>query len=286
MHNSEWSLILFTVLGQFSAGLTTGLLILHLSGLQKTGINLQQTLRKAIMVAALCMVVAMLASFFHLSAPLASVYALSNLKHSWLSREILMVSIFTGLLAITAIQIWHPGKVVLKSPWLLLLTTVAGWLLIYTMARIYMLPTVPAWNTPHTLIRFFTGGFITGIGFLLIFPGLSQIKPLYSDNSRILYIFAGIISAALLIRLAGSFLAGSTVPDENIAFVPQIPLTAILLPWILWFTGCILLIWQVLKPTAQPTRSGNLKKLAFILIIVAAFIDRYFFYESFYRLGI
>ena len=286
MHNSEWSLILFTVLGQFSAGLTTGLLILHLSGLQKTGINLQQTLRKAIMVAALCMVVAMLASFFHLSAPLASVYALSNLKHSWLSREILMVSVFTGLLLITSVRLLYFDRDGKKLSLLLILNASAGLLMVYSMAKIYMLPTVPAWNNPHTLIRFFTGGFISGIGFLLIFPGLSQIKPLYSDNSRILYIFAGIISAALLIRLAGSFLAGSTVPDENIAFVPQIPLTAILLPWILWFTGCILLIWQVFKPAAQPTRSGNLKKLAFLLIIIAAFIDRYFFYELFYRLGI
>ncbi len=286
MHNSEWSLILFTVLGQFSAGLTTGLLILHLSDFHKTGINLQQTLRKGIMIAAICMVVAMLASFFHLSAPLASVYALSNLKHSWLSREIVMVSIFTGLLAVTALRIWHPGREALKSPWLLLLVTVAGWLMIYTMARIYMLPTVPAWNTPHTLIRFFTSGFITGIGFLLIMPGLIQIKHQSFNNSPMLYIFAGIISASFLIRLAGTFLAGAPVPEENIAFVSQIPLTAILLPWTLWFTGSILLIWQMLKPAAQPTRSGNLKKLAFVLIILAAFIDRYFFYESFYRLGV
>jgi anaerobic dimethyl sulfoxide reductase subunit C (anchor subunit) len=285
MHNSEWSLIIFTLLGQFSAGLMTGLLILSITGPQNQNRNTSLILKRGVFIAAVCMVIAMLASFFHLSAPLSSVYALSNLKYSWLSREILMVSVFTGLLLITSVNLLYFDREGKRLNLLLILSSVAGLLMVFSMAKIYMLPTVPAWNTPQTLIRFFSAGFITGAGFLLLLSNLI-LKETAGKNSQNYLILVGIILAALLIGNAGAFIAGTPEAVENIAFQPHLSLTTILLPWFLWVAGCSILIWQFIKPAKLLSLSRNLQIMAFVIIIIAALIERYFFYESFYRTGI
>lgn len=285
MHNSEWSLIIFTLLGQFSAGLTAGLLILGITGFKNRNREISLILRRGVFIATTCMIIAMFASFFHLSAPLASVYALSNLKDSWLSREILMVSLFTGLLLITSVRLLYFDRDGKRLNLLLIMSATAGLLMVFSMAKIYMLPTVPSWNTPQTLIRFFSGGFITGTGFLLMLSNLIS-KENARNNSHRYLIIKGVILAALLIGVTGALITGTPEVGENIAFQQQTPLLIFLSPWFLWLAGSSILIWQSIKPAKHLSLSRNLQIMAFVIIIIAALIERYYFYESFYRIGI
>jgi anaerobic dimethyl sulfoxide reductase subunit C len=286
MHNSEWSLIIFTLLGQFSAGLTTGLVLLDITGSQTRDRDISLIIRKGVFIATACMIIAMLASFFHLSAPLSSVYALSNLKDSWLSREILMVSLFTGLLLLITIRLLYFDREGKRMRLLLILSAVAGLLMIYSMAKIYMLSTVPAWNTTQTLIRFFGGSFITGMSFLLLLSGIFPSKENATIKSLKNNSLTWIISASLLIGITGALLTGTPDTGENIAFQHHIPYLAFILPWFLSLTGCAILILQYIKPLKYPVFSRNLQIMAFAIIIIAALIERYYFYASFYRMGI
>ncbi len=286
MHNSEWSLIIFTLLGQFSAGLTIGLVILDITGSQTRDSGISLILRKGVFIAATCMIIAMLASFFHLSAPMSSFYALSNLKDSWLSREILMVSLFTGLLLFTSIRLLYFDREGKRLRLLLILSASAGLFMVYSMAKIYMLPTVPAWNTTQSLIRFFGGSFITGMSFLLLLSGIISSKETAVIKPSHHFLIAGIISAALLIGITGALLTGTPDSIENIAFQPHIPYLTLIVPWLLWLAGCSILILQSIKPSKHLSLSRNLQIMAFAIIIIAALIERYYFYESFYRIGI
>ncbi|MDX9993553.1 MAG: DmsC/YnfH family molybdoenzyme membrane anchor subunit [Anaerolineales bacterium] len=81
-----------------------------------------------------------LASFLHLGSPVNAWRALNHLKKSWLSREILMFGLFgmSWLLALT-----FPG---LGS----LALALSGFGLVYSMAQVYRIKAVPAWNTWRT----------------------------------------------------------------------------------------------------------------------------------------
>jgi DMSO reductase anchor subunit len=70
--------------------------------------------------------------------------ALRNLRHSWLSREVLFLSAYAGVAA---------GAVV--APPLAVAAMALGAAGVYSSARLYIVPGRPAWDTPLTVVRFF-----------------------------------------------------------------------------------------------------------------------------------
>jgi anaerobic dimethyl sulfoxide reductase subunit C (anchor subunit) len=92
------------------------------------------------------MAAALAVSLLHLGAPLSAVHALSNLGESWLSREVLVVLAFLGLWGFGYWLGRRPGR----APWtawtLAWATALAGIVLIWVMARIYMVPARPLWD--------------------------------------------------------------------------------------------------------------------------------------------
>jgi DMSO reductase anchor subunit len=72
-------------------------------------------------------------------------------RRSWLSREVLLFSLFSGVAAAYAGLLWLglPGGSVVGG--LTVLVGVAG---ISASACIYRVPSRPAWNTPFTLVQF------------------------------------------------------------------------------------------------------------------------------------
>ncbi|MCI0520089.1 MAG: dimethyl sulfoxide reductase anchor subunit [Chloroflexi bacterium] len=83
-----------------------------------------------------------LASFLHLGAPHNAWRALNHLRKSWLSREILMAGVFGGVWALNlALALFDAAG--WWMPWLL---AAAGAGLVYSMARVYSLRSVPGWT--------------------------------------------------------------------------------------------------------------------------------------------
>ncbi len=158
----EWPLVAFTILGQTAVGV---FLLFHLPFLVRgraPSPGWFVTWLVVLAFVAVLQALAVLASLFHLRHPLRARFVLSNLRSSWLSREILFELVFLGLVALSGWLAW------LRVParWLhagsLLAALVAGALFLVSMAKLYMLPALPAWKGIYTPLSFFLTALVLG----------------------------------------------------------------------------------------------------------------------------
>ena len=94
-------------------------------------------------MAAILAVAALLGAMLHLGRPAMAWKALRNLRRSWLSREVLLLSIYGGL-AVVAVLL----------PPLAIPAAIVGAAGVFASARLYIVPGRPSWNTPLTVVRF------------------------------------------------------------------------------------------------------------------------------------
>lgn len=154
----ERSLVAFTLLAQTAAGAFVTLAALQFLLVPNTLARLN---RVALPLFAALMLAGLLISLLHLGNPARAMSAIINVKSSWLSREIVTATLFGGLSVLSAGLAW------LSVP---TLTTriavggaaIAGLAMVYCMARVYRLRTVPAWNTRRTAAAFFGTAAVLG----------------------------------------------------------------------------------------------------------------------------
>jgi len=103
-------------------------------------------------LAALCALLAygLFTSTMHLGRPRYFYRAMNNLRHSWVSREILCLGSFMGLLtaytAAFSLDLLPPLPLAVLGG----AAAVCGVLGVVSMVRIYRIPARPYWNHPHT----------------------------------------------------------------------------------------------------------------------------------------
>src|SRR5262249_18460587 len=141
-------LVVMTVLTQLSVGAFVTIWLLQLIG---TTTRLSTAALVSLLVAGL----ALNSSTLHLGRPIHAYRALKMWKRSWLSREVLLFSCFSGVASLYAGLLWFhlPGSV-----WVGLLTCILGAGGVAASACIYLVPARPAWNSKHTIIGFFLSG--------------------------------------------------------------------------------------------------------------------------------
>lgn len=137
---SELPLVAFTLLGQMAAGMAAFALF---SG--------PLTLPMLITIGGL-IGLGGLASLLHLGAPKNAWRAVFHLRKSWLSREILMFGLVGGSWLI-ALALPGMGKLPL---------TLCGLGLVYNMAQVYRLRSMPVWDTNRTLLAFLVSAVLLG----------------------------------------------------------------------------------------------------------------------------
>jgi DMSO reductase anchor subunit len=170
----EWPLVAFTILGQTAAGV---FLVFHLPFIVRgrlPGSGWRLTWIVTLVLVALLTAAAAFASFFHLRHPLRARYALSNLRTSWLSREILFELLFGGLVALEGwLAYVKPDS--RASLWPVIgAASLAGMLFIVSMVRLYMLPAMPAWAGAYTPLSFFLTMLVLGaVGTEIMVRGLA-----------------------------------------------------------------------------------------------------------------
>jgi DMSO reductase anchor subunit len=153
---SSWSLTCFTLLTQSAVGLVFIGTVGHWFG---GAVQAEISLRS--MALALGLTGAgLLAALTHLAAPRLAPYALRNPVTSWLSREVLLVPIFAValVLALVAARMGGPGALVLVE----LAALISGGAALWAMTGVYLLKTVPAWNTPATILEFIGSALLLG----------------------------------------------------------------------------------------------------------------------------
>lgn len=103
--------------------------------------------------------ISLAASTLHLGRPVYAWRALKGLRRSWLSREVLGMSVFAGVAAIYAGMLFFdlPHRTVAG-----LLTAMCGAAGIFCSARIYIVKARPAWYSSYTIADFFSTALLLG----------------------------------------------------------------------------------------------------------------------------
>lgn len=159
----ERSLTVFSLLAQMAVGAfwTLGALYIWLASQAGEGAAGELTRSGWLFISA-AMVIGLVASFFHLGAPANAWRACSNVRQSWLSREILFAILFAGASIVFAAAQWLQLGAPLVRGILGVATGLAGLGLVYVMSSAYRLRTVPAWDTWLTPASFFVTTFVLG----------------------------------------------------------------------------------------------------------------------------
>lgn len=174
----ERSLVAFTVLGQAAVGLLTALAAVRWvvvpeawargagagSGVAGAGgaAVVDGWLLAPLLAVGVLLLAASAAAVLHLGSPRNAWRVLTGLGSSWLSREILLAVAFGAA--------WLPATVLIAagvgSPdlraWVLTSAVLPGVGLVYTMACVYRLRTVPVWDTVLTTTAFFLTAAVLG----------------------------------------------------------------------------------------------------------------------------
>ncbi len=162
-------LVIFTLAMQFSVGIVLIYSLFLLFPLFRSKNSIPRRFKWILIIASVAALAGIFTSFLHLGSPVQAFRALTNLGNSWLSREILMVlvySVFLGSLALVQFLNPSPKR---QLHWLMIGTVAAGLILIYFMSGVYGLPTHPAWNSIFTPIGFYLASVATGSSLLLLF---------------------------------------------------------------------------------------------------------------------
>ncbi|MBS3806806.1 MAG: dimethyl sulfoxide reductase anchor subunit [Bacteroidales bacterium] len=284
MLHTEWSLVFFTTIAQWAAGIMIAVLPFVFAKNQNRFAKLNHT---AFYFAAGLIFGALVLSFFHLNNPVNAFYALGNLETSWLSWEILLVSVFLFCLVLVnlILHIKTPEAIYYKT--FILVTAIMGVIMVYTMSQLYMIPTVPAWNGISTMIEFYSTALLMGATFVL---GLSfhyrtktnqKIAP--ANKTRVV---VSIALLAVVLILINVLFFNQPVKQANIAFKPE-PLNQsfLFLRWITIALGAGSMFYIIHKRD----RLKNMRLafyLPFAFFLISELIARAAFYASFYRIGL
>ena len=153
---ADLSLICFTLLIQSAVGLVFAGTIGHwLEGTVPTYMAVRTTALALGLV-----VIGLVAALTHLSSLQRAPHALRNPAASWLSREVLLVPLFALALALTlaAHGLGNSTILVVLECTALCLGSAALW----AMTGVYLIKTVPAWNTSATILEFIGSALLLG----------------------------------------------------------------------------------------------------------------------------
>ncbi len=141
----HWPLIMMTVLTQLSVGAFVTIWWLQLAGAVMH--------RLAVLPALLVALLALSASVFHLGRPVHAARAMKMWRRSWLSREVLLFTMFAAAATVYSISSLLAIPLAMLPGAATVLFGLAG---VAASARLYLVPGRPAWNSPITIFEFFS----------------------------------------------------------------------------------------------------------------------------------
>lgn len=153
----HWPLVFMLVLTQLSAG---AFAVLWLLDAMAAGAKLWLSALASLGIAG----VSLGASTLHLGRPVYAFRALRGLRRSWLSREVLSLSLFAGVASAFAAMLLFNLP---HREWIGLATAILGAAGVTSSARIYMVRARPAWFSAYTLGEFFSTALLLGPMFVL-----------------------------------------------------------------------------------------------------------------------
>jgi len=306
MNVREWALPVYTILIQIATGILLMVWIfrsLNSSKLKRE--EMDQMIDNPITIIFLTVITAIIGSHFHLSRPLLSFLAVRNFKSSWLSREIVFTIIF--FLAVGSLWLLRRRKSYHRTLEIFLgwFAVIIGFVSIYCMARIYLLPTQVTWNSPITITYYLIttlllGSMATAVLFVMDLK-FAEVRELDIPKTRIAIIEKSLIWLAVIASIMAimvfvlnfyqiSYLqnAGETAKTSlNLLlglYQPLFRLRLGLMP-----TGVGLLVISVILMNRKKKNVLDLVTFIYIsclLVMIAEILGRFIFYATHVRLGL
>ena len=306
MNVREWALPVYTILMQLAVGAFAILwLIRYLAGSKFSVQEIDRIISNPILVIAFTAVVAMGGAHFHLSKPFHSYLAVLNFKSSWLSREIVFSLLFfmstmSGLY-LTYFQT-HRRSLITGLGWLAIMF---GSVLIYCMARIYLIPTQVAWNSPTVILSFYTTTLLLGIMAIACLMVLDlKFSEIKKENdvelrTQVLRNSMGgltILTVALVaLNIAITFIQirllaqGDLTARTSLSLLLELYLPLFVMRMVILVYASISLAVSVVRMyRLQTTPQGLMSPvyLSCLLILVGEIIGRFLFYATHIRVGL
>lgn len=306
MNVHEWALVTFTILAQMSVGAFLVLGVLHWFAVRKAGIEQADRLADyALLAIGPVLLLGMGASTLHLGTPNTAYRAVANLGSSWLSREILCGTLFAVAGAVFAILQWRKLATSTVRIVVALVAAAFGVALVYSMGRVYLLRTVPVWNTVFTPVMFFVttfllGSMAIGAAFVATYRHLERRDPGGVEVQSVLVRGAlrwiAIVSLFLLgiefvaIPMRSLYLAHGAAPEAQAAAMLVGPFGVLsVLRLALVFAGAGLLgvfIYRNASSAGGERVMGTLAYVAFLLVFIGELLGRFLFYATYARVGV
>ncbi len=249
----ELPLVFFTTFSQIAIGA-----FLFLTILEARESLERNTVRFCTVVIFFFAVLSMACSTAHLGNPTGGWRALLGLGHSWLSREILGISTFCGMVVLYFLTTEKPSLHRLVG----IVGSVAGLLSMLSTSLVYTLPARPAWDSPFPLLFFLLTTFAAG-------PALLQL--LLTRKKQTVHIpLPRLISVVLIAGIIVS-IAYSVTQAEYLVLPTSWLVLRILI-------GALLPILLLAKMHVQNTAARSL--FAFLLITAGELLGHQIFYAS------
>lgn len=304
----EWALIIFTILAQMAVGSFIVIGAVHFFASRKAGeVEADRMSDRALLALGPILVFGTVASLFHLGNPVNAFRAVNNVGSSWLSREILFNMLFLVAGGVFAIMQWRKlGSPALRNA-LAWVAAAFGVALVYSMSRVYMIRTVPVWNTLATPISFFATTFLLGVlavgaAYVVNYnymrrreePGCDggvQCELLRSSLrglalAAILLVGINLVITPLYVSYlssnggVGQRSASIMIDDYGVLFALRL---------VLVFLGAAVLGGFLYQNASSPGREsmlGSLAYTAFALVLIGEVLGRFLFYASQVGVGI
>ena len=306
MNTKEWALIAYTILTQMSVGAFVVLGLAHTYALRKAGEKQANALsNRALLAIGPVLVLATLASLFHLGNPTNAYRAISNIGSSWLSREILLTLLFIGAGGVFAIMQWRQiGEFRVRQA-IAVVAAIIGLGLVYSMSQVYQLRAEPAWDTAATPVLFFTttfllGALAVGVAFVATYTylksrvssdELGQLSDLLRDTLRWIAVGSIVLLGVELVIIPLYVSTLATGGPTAIASVDKMSGDyggVFALRLILGFIGAGLFGLFLYRSAVLNRQNVMITAVyaAFALVLVAEVLGRFLFYASQARIGL
>lgn len=301
----EMPLVIFTIMAQMSVGSFVALGLIHLLHPKVPQQVMDRVTDPALYVIGPLLVLGLVASSLHLGSPLRAINALRHVDGSWLSREILAGIVFLVLGAAFAITQWFKLLSHRLRQVLALLAAVAGLVLVYCIAQVYSLRTVPAWATYHTVVKFYITAFLLGslaVGAALVVAAYVRSKrgsPVTDEDRSLMTSSIRAISLVGILALGLKFIGlpaylgylgthASPAARESLRILAEQYSTLSGAQTILIVLGIAALAFLLFRMSGGGATRRLLPAIAvtaFALVFAGEFISRMLFYASMVRIG-
>ncbi len=282
--SKEWPLIGFTLLSQTAVGAFWLVAGASICSEGASGWNSRYLTYPFLAAVVAVFSLAAAISFFHLGRPLRAVFVLNNLKHSWLSREILFELVFIALAAWLAFLVSRKAYQPMLVRVILALAIAASVLFLVSMSKLYMLRSVPAWRGLYTPLSFFGSAFLLGplsAAFSSdIFLDIGRKSGLF-QNAAAIVALAAIVLAILTMFLFTPGIGFFRVKKATLLELPAEKIYPYLSGRLLCLSAAVLCFFLYYK-------SGGSRyiTLAFMSAGAAEIAGRYLFFALYSRLGV